>query len=71
MGFTSDSFGSSKPPVIKTLQEKVAQGNVASSLESKIYAALHKLFFPFLQGEVEFVELAFPNALGQGQEELL
>ncbi len=55
----------------KYLPQEVAQRNIAAALQRQVDAPLDELVFPFLEGEVELVELAPLDASAERQEELL
>ncbi len=59
------------PASDKHFAQKIAQRDVATTLQRQIDAPLDELLLPLLESEVEGVELAFLDAPAEGQEELL
>lgn len=53
------------------LAQEVAQGNVTAAFQRQVNPATYKLFFAFLEGQVEIPEVACTDAAGQGEKELL
>ena len=55
----------------KDLPEQVAKRDISAALQSEVDASLHKFVLPFLESQVEVVELAPFDTPAKRQEQLL